>query len=645
MWCSNYFCGAPFISDLQSGVFYPPSIIFLFGSVSKAFNIYVLTHFLLGFVFVYRFVKKIDLSNLAALFAGTAYCFGGYILSSINTLNNLSTLIWLPAILWAVTTALKDKKKSGYFLTILFCCMSILAGEPQLFIMTGMMLFLYCIIYFPAQKSVRSIFKIPFAIFIVIFISLLITSVQLGPAFTDYALSVRQGGISYAEATKNSLSFETLKHLLVPLRFTYDYTANPESLNRLFSHKNGMSWLLSIYPGILIIPFACLGILLQYSQKKLLWLLVFTASIMLALGNNTPVYKLLYKTVSIFRYPEKFIFPGSFSLIILAAYGLDELLKKFHSKAVNYIIFTAAFILLFSDLYYNHRHLNPLVDAKQYEDIHPDLQPVIDDRDIFRIYVDQESFTKELLQGSIIKHHITWQNMLFPNIARLKNIDQVNGTTGLELRYQYIITELLLRPWEDKIDFLRMANVKYIVSANELNKIPGIEDKVEQINAHVYRLKDFLPRARIIGKLLPVKKGTIDELIKPDFNYTESAVTNAAAVQSYNSQMVRGVEQIRYINSNKIEIQTNIEKPGVLILAESAYPGWKVFVDGKEKQCLWLNLLFQGVEIDKGKHRVEFIYSPDKFGIYIFISCISVLLFLSAWLYCSFTGRRNIKHA
>ena len=29
-WCPNYFCGSPFMSDIQSGVFYPLSLVFVF---------------------------------------------------------------------------------------------------------------------------------------------------------------------------------------------------------------------------------------------------------------------------------------------------------------------------------------------------------------------------------------------------------------------------------------------------------------------------------------------------------------------------------------------------------------------------------------------------------------------------------------
>jgi hypothetical protein len=104
-WCPNYFCGSPFISDLQSGVFYPLSLIFLLSPFYKAFNYFILSHFILGFCFFYLFIKELGQSRKAAIFTGISYCFGGYTIACVNTLNNLSTVIWLPAILWSFTMA------------------------------------------------------------------------------------------------------------------------------------------------------------------------------------------------------------------------------------------------------------------------------------------------------------------------------------------------------------------------------------------------------------------------------------------------------------------------------------------------------------------------------------------------------------
>ena len=118
-WCPHYYCGSPFMSDLQSGVFYPVSLVFALFPFPLSFNIYVILHIVLGFCFFYLFIKGMGLSRQSALITSISYCYGSYTIATINTLNNLTTLIWLPAILWSFPRAKSKKRTSGYFLTAL----------------------------------------------------------------------------------------------------------------------------------------------------------------------------------------------------------------------------------------------------------------------------------------------------------------------------------------------------------------------------------------------------------------------------------------------------------------------------------------------------------------------------------------------
>ena len=76
-WCPDYFCGAPYISDLQSGVFYPLSLVFVLFHFPLSFNIYIILHFFLGFCFFYLFIAGLGLSKKTALITSISYCYGG----------------------------------------------------------------------------------------------------------------------------------------------------------------------------------------------------------------------------------------------------------------------------------------------------------------------------------------------------------------------------------------------------------------------------------------------------------------------------------------------------------------------------------------------------------------------------------------
>jgi hypothetical protein len=639
-WCPDYFCGAPFISDLQSGIFYPLSLIFLISPLYKAFNYFIIAHIFLGFCFFYLFLKELGLSKKAAIFSSISYSFGGYTIASINTLNNLTSLIWLPAILWAFTKATRVKFRSGYFLTVVFLCMMILGGEPQLFIISTGLLFLYGLMCISKKDFFKGHIKICITIFILIASALIITMVQLGPTYNDYQLSVRMGGISYEEATKNSLTIDMLKHIFLPLQFPDNFTTNLDINKKLFSGNGQTPWLLTVYTGFLIMPLAIFGLVSDFSKKTLFWFFIFVAGTALALGNYTPVYKIFFKVLPFFRFPVKFMFIASFSLLILAGYGVDRLfliVRRFNIRQILVFIFIS--IILIIDLFSANKNLNPLCESAFYQKYHPYLEPILNDPDTFRIYTDPDMNGNPTYE-SMLNYHKMWQSLIMPNLGVLHNINQIDGTTGLELRYQYIITELLKKSWTEKIRFLRLSNVKYIISLNDLSKNPNTKNQVERINPIVFRIKDYLPRAWIVGQLRPIKNGTADELIDDSFDPTHSAITRGDILSKYDHPAFAGIKNVSYEKNNKIHIEVTTETPGILVLSESAYPGWQVFVDGKEKECLWLDLLFQGVEVEKGRHHIDFIYQPKCFKLFLLISLCSITLFFLIWLYYIRFGKK-----
>ena len=221
---------------------------------------------------------------------------------------------------------------------------------------------------------------------------------------------------------------------------------------------------------------------------------------------------------------------------------------------------------------------------------------------------------------------------MMPNLGVLNNVCHVDGRTALELRYQYLITEILKKSWSEKIQFLRLANVKYIISNQNLDKNQALEGQVVKINPLVYKLSSYLPRAWMVGQLDNIEKGTIDELTNGSFEPSLTAISRGDIVSKYNKPLFRKIRDLNYDPNNRISIELVAEMPAILVLSESSYPGWEVFVDGQKRTRLWLNLLFQGVEIERGKHTVEFLYLPKHFKIFSLISFLSLIIFIAIWI-------------
>ena len=629
-WNPFVFCGSPFMSDIQTGIFYPLSLIFVIFPYPFSFNIYVVLHIFLCFCFMYYFMKEIGVSASAAILAAISYTYGGYILSSINVLNNLPAIVWLPAILWFYHRALTRKSIPYYLLTIICFCATILGGEPQLFMLTVAISYLFGIVVCLKNINIIKLFiKYNFVFVTMIIGSLLVTIIQWGPTFLDYQNSVRSSGFAFKDAVAHSMSFAALKHLIVPLSLDQAFNGGHTWVSKLYPPKGDIPWLLSIYPGFIMLPLAILSVYPRPTKEIIFWMMLFCLGIFLSLGSNTPVYYFIYKVSPFFRFPEKFFFLSCISLVVLSAYGFD-CLKKLMTNAGIETVFISLMLpfILFLDLYFVNIHINPTCEVGFYNYYNPSLEPIEADHSLFRVYVDEKVFTSRMsATDSLNSSQIIWQMMLMPNIGIMRNIYYVNGHTGLELKYQWIITEILGKPWTERIRMLRLANVKYIVTKEALDEQAGVKESVQRINSFLFKLKNNLPRARIVGQIHPATSWPVNTDM-PNFDPLTSALGPGYIAKMYSSPYYKEADKIVYENSNLIRIEVTADQKGVLVLSESHYPGWHATVDGKPVNIIPLNYLFQGVEIDSGKHKVVFEYRPLLFTIYLIISIIALTALL-----------------
>jgi hypothetical protein len=97
--------------------------------------------------------------------------------------------------------------------------------------------------------------------------------------------------------------------------------------------------------------------------------------------------------------------------------------------------------------------------------------------------------------------------------------------------------------------------------------------------------------------------------------------------QNFSSNQDAGTAQIT--NETPLEITINVESPGggVMVLADTYYPGWQATVDDDTATIYRTNLNFRAVVIQPGQHIVRFIYRPMSFFAGAAISAISMLIY------------------
>jgi membrane protein YfhO len=61
---------------------------------------------------------------------------------------------------------------------------------------------------------------------------------------------------------------------------------------------------------------------------------------------------------------------------------------------------------------------------------------------------------------------------------------------------------------------------------------------------------------------------------------------------------------------DRMEVEVDNKQAGVLVVHEAYYPGWVAEIDGHPARILRTNVLFRGVEVSEGRHRIVFRFEP-----------------------------------
>ena len=138
----------------------------------------------------------------------------------------------------------------------------------------------------------------------------------------------------------------------------------------------------------------------------------------------------------------------------------------------------------------------------------------------------------------------------------------------------------------------------------------------------IYRLSPSAPRAYLASHLIPVDSETVlDQAELPDFDRQTSALIDHAQVDALQADFgirddspdphaVKGTVSISDYRRNAVSLDVDTDRDSIVVLHDIYYPGWEASVDGKPVRILRTNLLFRGVEVGPGRHRVEFHFRP-----------------------------------
>lgn len=237
---------------------------------------------------------------------------------------------------------------------------------------------------------------------------------------------------------------------------------------------------------------------------------------------------------------------------------------------------------------------------------------------------------------------LSYENFL-PNVGALYDIDYFQEIDALGRRdYSDFLRVANGLPLERQIKLLGIFNVKHLVSFRDLpEKDIRLVRKFPQYFSWLYEIKSVVPRAYWVTKFSVEKDSVkvLQRLSDTEFDPLQEVVLDSEVSLAPFAAASAEVDIQRYENS-VVTIATAANAEGILVLADSFYPGWKAYVDGRETAILRANHFYRAVRLSSGKHHVEFRYEPRSFKIGVVISLATLFLILSISI-SVFVRRRN----
>jgi hypothetical protein len=223
---------------------------------------------------------------------------------------------------------------------------------------------------------------------------------------------------------------------------------------------------------------------------------------------------------------------------------------------------------------------------------------------------------------------LSYQNYL-PNVGTFYGIDYFQEIDALGRRgYSDFLRVANGLPFERQIKLLRAFNVKLLVSFRELpEKDLRLVRRVPQYFSWLYEIKSVVPRAYWVTKFSVEKDSVraLQRLSATEFDPLREVVLDSNISLAPSAASSAKLDIRRYENSS-VNIATDASGEGILVLADSYYPGWKAYVDGKETTILRANHFYRAVRLPGGEHKVEFRYEPRSFKIGAMISLATLFL-------------------
>ncbi|HTY88746.1 MAG TPA: hypothetical protein VMB80_14860 [Candidatus Acidoferrum sp.] len=668
-------CGTPFLAQWNTQVLYPPALFYLLLPLSWSLGVFCLLHLFWGGLGMFFLARQWTQNSPAAAFAGIVFAFNGLMLSSLIWPATIAGLGWMPWVVWLTERA---GREGGRMLIVaaLTGALQMLSGGTEVVLLTwvwlGASTLLAC-----AGGDGRG-WQIFWRTGLIVLLISGLAAAQLLPFFDLLDHSRRQQEIS---ATLWPMPLTGWANFFVPLFRCRSYQG-------VFM-QDGQSWTNSYYVGVATVMLAL--VTLWRVRQRRIWLptALIGLSLILALGEATPVYNWAARHVSaigLMRFPIKFVILPVFLLPLLAAQGLAQMPMEAGSRTGGRrgraaLVWLGAIALVLGILWWQWSSGSPgdnrmailgngLARAAFFTAVAGGwwFAGRISSRSprrwwqlllLLLVWLDltQDAPRPQTVNRSIYEPGLS-RPLPAPRFGEGRML--VPGATSLELGHMfladvtkdYLGRRFMLSSDCNLLDHLpncdgffplclgRFAALFYNY-AKDSTAAPLLDFLgVSQILAVQTNNCEWIPRTGALPLLTGGQKpqftddlAAIQSLTNGDFNPRREVCLPEAAkpfIAASNATPVT-ISPLKF-SANRIEAEAETAAPALLVAAQIYYHPWHAYVDGRPARLWPANYAFQAFEIPPGTHHVKLVYEDRRFQLGAVISLATLAGCLLAFI-------------
>lgn len=693
-WNPLIYCGTPFYSSFSAPVTYPVRGALLLAGAEAAVRFLFPVHLVIGGMSAWLLLGAMGVSRQGRLVGALAFAAGAWANTLFYAGHGSKIICWsyLPLLLFSCERWLRTRR--FWFVALGGLCfgMQALSSHPQMLLYSGMAALLWSAARSLETRSLRTAAAAAVGLAAMTVLGLSVGAVQLLPGYSFSGHSSRGEDLSLDQSQSYSLPPEETLVMVFPRLFGYRHGFADSSAGGIPVYWGRLGLRLSSeFTGVSVALLALIGLLRGSPAFRRPLLAILVTGLVVSWGGYTPAYSILYRLLPLFRKlraPHMAAFLTTSAVSLMAGPGFDALLSRGNRSWKAVLAFSASCLAAFAAA-------GPIVRSLQagwWERTGAEPYDWIVRQ---RVDLAAGDFLRACVSASLVglagllasKGRLTPGRALVPALV-LISLELI----PVDREFQVFLPET--RVESVCPDYSRLADAagggRVLPGGNEM--IPSGVLSVAGYHAARTQANDDmldiiagggLAGARLTAFTVLFESGavvTYDSLVRAVFGGPEGVpegferpqprvfiasdwtVDPASADGAFDpggppperltvldgdpgiphGGDPSGTARIVTDLPELIVVETSVDSPSVMVLADTWYPRWHAEVDGVEVPILRANCWQRGVAVPAGSHSVAFSFDHSDVRTGAYVSAAGAALTAAAGVLELLSRRRRV---